>query len=79
MRDRYINKNHPISDYSLVRTVMLHHAVSYEPTLWHVYLERKVNDEIFYHHFVTGNNTYTLHCYQGRKSREERNDHKVKK
>ena len=28
MWDRYINNNHPISDASLVDTVMLHHAIS---------------------------------------------------
>ena len=64
MWDRYINKNHPLLDSPLVDVAMLHHAASYDPTLQHLYLRAKVNDESVYHHFLTGNNISTLHCYQ---------------
>ena len=37
-----------------------------------------MNDKGFYDHFVTGNNTSTLHCYQIHKKGKARNDHKVK-
>ena len=75
---RYINKNHHLSDYSLIDGMMLHRAVSYDPTLWHVYLYGKVNGEGFYRHFVTINNTSTLHCYYVWKKGEAGNYHKVK-
>ena len=75
--DRYINNNHPLSDYSLVDAVMKHHAVSYDQTLRHLDLNGKVNDEGVYNHFLTGNNMSTLHCYQVSKKGEARNDHKV--
>ena len=54
MWDRYIKKNHPLSNSSLVDSVMLHHAASYDPTLPHLDLNGKVNGEGVYHHFVTG-------------------------
>ena len=73
---RYISKNHPLLDSSLVDVVMLHHAVSYDPTLQHLYLRAKVNEEGFYHHFLTGNNMSTLHCYQVHKKDEVRNGHR---
>ena len=63
----YINKNHLLSDYPLVDAGMLQHAVSYYPTLRHLDLNGKVNDEGVYHNFVTDNNRSTLHCYQVRK------------
>ena len=44
MWGHYINKNHPLSNSSLVDAVMLHHSVSYHPTLQHVDLYGKVND-----------------------------------
>ena len=78
MWDRYINKNHPISDSSLVSDVMLHHAVSYDPTLRHVDLDIKVNGKGNYHHFVTGKNTSTLHRYQVCKKGEASNDKKFR-
>ena len=56
----YINKNHHLSDYSLVDTVMLNYDVSYDPTLRHLDLDENVNGEGVYHHFVTGNNKSTL-------------------
>ena len=42
-----INKNHPLSDSSLVDTVMLNHAVSYDPILRHLDFDEKVNDKSF--------------------------------
>ena len=57
---RYINKNHPISDSSLVDAVMLHHAVSYDTTLQHLDLNIKVNNKGVYHCFMTCNNMPTL-------------------
>ena len=57
---------------------MLHHDVSYDPTLLHLDLNGKVNNKGVYHHFVTGNNMSTLHCYQVRKKGEARNDHTLK-
>ena len=57
----YTNKNHPISDYPLVDAVMLHHAMSYDPTLRHLDLNVKVNDKGVYNHFFTGNNMSTFH------------------
>ena len=78
MWDRYIIKNHHISDSSLVDAIMLNHAVPYDPTLRHVDLDVKVNCEGVYHYFGTGNNTSTLHCYQVHKKGEARNDHKAK-
>ena len=53
---RYINNNHPFSDSSLVDAVMLHHAVSYDPTLRNLYLNGTLIDEGIYHHFLTGKN-----------------------
>ena len=38
---RYINKNHPIKNSSLVDTVTLNHAVSYDPTLLYLYHNEK--------------------------------------
>ena len=70
MWDRCINKKHPLPYYLLVDTVVLHHAMSYDPTLQHLYLNRKVNDEGFYCHFATVKNMSTLYWY------EARNDHK---
>ena len=58
---RYINKNHPISDSSLVDAVILHHAVLYDLILQHLYINGNVNEGGVYHHFVTGNNMFTLH------------------
>ena len=78
MWSRYINKNHPLSDSSLVNSVMLHHSVPYDTTLRHVDLDGKVNDEGVYYNFVTGNNTSNIHCYQVHRKGEARNDHKVK-
>ena len=74
----YVNKNHPISDYYLIDTMMLHHSASYNTTLWHLDLTVKVNDEVIYQYFVTGNNMSTLHLYMFRKKGEARNDNKVK-
>ena len=65
-------------DYSLVDSVMLHHAVSYDPALRHVDLDGRVNDKGVYHYFVTGNNMSNLNCYQFLKNSEAMNDHKVK-
>ena len=67
MWSRYINKNYTLSDSSLVDAVMLHHTVPYDPTLRHLNLNGKVNNEGVYHHFVTSNNMYTLHCYKLKK------------
>ena len=64
----YINKNHPLSDASIVDTTMEHHDVLYNPTLQHIYLNRKMNDEGVFHHYLTGENMSTIHCYQVRKS-----------
>ena len=75
MWDCCINKNHPLLDSSLADFVMLHHAASYDPTLQHLYLRAKVNEEGFYHHFLTGNNMSTLHCYQVHKKGEAKNEH----
>ena len=60
---RYINKNHTLSYSSRVDAVILHHVISYDPTLRHVDLDGKVNGEGVYHHFLTGNDMSTLHCY----------------
>ena len=60
MWSHYTNKNHPLSDDSLVETLMLHHYMSYYQTLKHVDFEGKVNDEVVYHNFVTDNTTSTL-------------------
>ena len=73
----YINKNHPLSDSSLVDYVMLHHSMSYDTTLRNLYLNGKVNDEGVYHHFVTGNNMSTIHCYQVCQKGETWNYHKL--
>ena len=78
MWDCYINKNNHLSDSSLVDAVMLHRYVSYYSTIRNLELNENVNDEGFYHHFVTGNNMSTLHCYQVCKKGEARNEHKVK-
>ena len=78
MWDHYINRNHHISDYSLVDAMMLHHDVSYDPTICHIDLYGKVNDEGVYHNFMTGKNMSTLHWYQICKKGEARNDHKLK-
>ena len=56
---------------------MLHHAVSYDPTLRHIDLNGKVNDETVYRRYLTGNNMSTIHSYQIHKKGEERYDHKV--
>ena len=74
--DLYIKKNHPHSDSSLVYAVMFHHAVSYDPTLRHVELHGRVNGKGVYHHFMTGNNKFTLHFYQARQKGEDMNGHK---
>ena len=74
----YINKNHTLSDYSRVHTVMFHHSVSCDTTLRQINPDGHVNDKGVYHHFLTGNNNYTLHCYHICKTSEARNDHKVK-
>ena len=55
-----INKNHPLLESPLVDNVVLHYAVSYYPTLRHLYLGGKLNDEGVCGH----NNTSTLHSYQ---------------
>ena len=73
---RYINTKHPLSDSFLVDDVMLHHAVSYDPALRHLDLNRKANAKSVYHHFLTGNNISTLHCYQVHKKGKDRNNHK---
>ena len=75
---RYINKNHPISSSSNFDSGMLHHAVSYNPTLRHLDINVKLNDKVVYCHSVTVKNKSTLHCYRVRKNGEARNDHKVK-
>ena len=72
----YINKNHPLLDSPLVDVVIIHHAASYDPTLQQLYLRAKVNDEGVYHHFLTGNNMSTLHCYQVHNKGEVRNGHR---
>ena len=54
MWDHYINKNNHISDSSLVDAMMLYHDVSYDPTICHIDLYGKVNDDGVYHHFMTG-------------------------
>ena len=59
----YIKKNHPISDSSLVDAVMLHHAVSYDPTLRQLDLSGKVIDVGVYQFVFTGKNNSNLHCY----------------
>ena len=56
----YINKNHTLTDYSLVDPLMLHHYMSYYQTLKHVDFEGKVNDEVVYHNVVTCNTASTL-------------------
>ena len=71
-------KNHLLSNSSLVDAVMLHHAVAYDPTLRHVDLYGEVNGEGVYRHFVTSNNASILHFYQVCQKGEARNDHKVK-
>ena len=53
MWDHYINKNNHISYSSLVDAIMLHHDVSYDPTIFHIDLYGKVNDEGVYYHFMT--------------------------
>ena len=78
MWNRYINKNHPILDSSIFDAVILHHSVSFDPTLRHLDLDVKVNYEGIYHHFVIGKNISTLHCYQVRKKGEAINYHKLK-
>ena len=57
---------------------MLHHAVSYDPTLRHLDLYGNVNDEGAYQTHLTGKYKYTLHFYQVHKKGESRNNHKVK-
>ena len=78
MLDSYINKNYPLSDSSLVDTVILHHDVSYDPNLKHIDLDGKLNDKGVYRNFVTGKNTSTLHCYQVCKKGKVIHYHKVK-
>ena len=58
---RYTNKKYILSCISLIDAVMLHHAVSYDATLPHVELYGNLNFKGVYRHFVTGNNTSTLH------------------
>ena len=60
----YINKNHPFSDASIIDATMLHHVVSHDPTLRHIDLDGNMNDEGVYHHYLTGKNMSTIHCYQ---------------
>ena len=78
MWDGYINKNHPLSDASPFDATMLHHDVSYDPTLRNIYLNVNMNDNGVYHHYLTGKNTSTIHCYQVQKKGEARYDHEVK-
>ena len=75
---RYIKNNHPLSDSSLVEAAMLNHALSYDTTLRHIDLHGKMNDKGVYHHYLTGKNTSTIHCYHVRKKGEARYDHKFK-
>ena len=56
---------------------MLHHYVSYDITLLHIDLYVQVNGEDVYHHFVTGQNTSTIYCYQVSKKGDSSYDHKV--
>ena len=77
MWGRYINKNHPPSDYSLVGAMMLHHYMSYDPTLRHLELSVKLNNQGVYNHFLAGNNISTLYCYQIFKNYDEDNYHKA--
>ena len=74
----YINKNRPLSYYFLVGAVMLHHDVSYDPTLRHLDLNGKVNAEGVYHHFVTVKKMSTILFHSVIKRGESINDHKVK-
>ena len=68
MWDRYINKNHRISDASLVDAVILKHAVLYNPTLRHIDLNEQINDEVFYHCYLTVKNISTIHLYKVHKN-----------
>ena len=52
--------------------------MSYDPTLRHLDINGKVNNEGVYHPFVTGKNMSTLHCYQFYKQDEASNSHKMK-
>ena len=52
--------------------------MSYYQTLQHVDFEGKVNDEVVYHNFLTGNTTSTFYCYQFYKKGDSRHDHDVK-
>ena len=70
-------KNYPLSDASLVDSTMLHHSVLYDPTLRHIDLDVKMNDEGVYHHYLTGKNAYTIHFCQVCKKGLARYDHKI--
>ena len=72
-----IKNNHPLSDASLVDAAMLHNNMLYYPTLRHIDINIKVDDEGVYHHYFTGGNMSTIHCYQVRKKGEARCDRKV--
>ena len=74
----YINKNHLLSVSFLGFYVILYHSVLYDPNLQHLDLHVIMNGKGVYHHFLTGNNTPTLHFYQVRKKDEVMHDHKVK-
>ena len=74
----YINNNHPISYSSLVYDMMLQHAILYDTTIWNIYLNGKVNEDGFYHHYLTSRNTSTTHWCQVRKKCKVRYDRKVK-
>ena len=75
--DYYINNNHILSYSSIVESAMLHHDVSYYPTIWHLDLYGKVNGEGVYHHFVTGKNTSTAQLYHVCKKGESMYGRKV--
>ena len=78
MWSRYIKKNHIISYAYFVDATMLHNAVSYDLRLWHLDLDRKVDNQGVYHHFVTGKYMSTLHFYQVCKRGKAVHDYKLK-
>ena len=57
-------QNNPLSYASLVDAVISYHDISYDPTLQHIEIDGKMNDKGFYHHYSTGRNRPTVHCYQ---------------
>ena len=57
-------QNNPLSYASLVDAVISYHDISYDPTLQHIEIDGKMNDKSFYHHYSTGRNRPTVHCYQ---------------